>query len=161
MKWAQRWSVNDDGEMTMDDSGSWVENAYYEYLKADYAVLKADAQLVVKHLGEACADNLRLNAELTDRKDEADRLKAEVEAYKPASDEVASAFLALPAPHNQVGRVVEGIESLKAEVERLRKAGDAMELTLQADFNGCPYEPLIVSQAIHYWRTAKDSQPHA
>jgi uncharacterized protein (UPF0276 family) len=64
MKWAQRWSVNEDGEMVMDDHGSWVENAYYEYLKADYAVLKDDAQLVVKHLGEACAENARLKAEV-------------------------------------------------------------------------------------------------
>ena len=46
----------------------------------------------------------------------------------------------------------------RVKVERLRKAGDAMELTLQADFNGCPYEPLIVSQAIHYWRAAKEGK---
>jgi hypothetical protein len=64
MKWAQRWSVNEDGEMVMDDHGSWVENAYYEYLKADYAVLKDDAQLVVKHLGEACAEIAQLKAEV-------------------------------------------------------------------------------------------------
>lgn len=52
---------------------------------------------------------------------ENERLKAEVEAYRSASDEVAAAFLALPTPHNQVARVCEGIESLKAEVERLTK----------------------------------------
>jgi len=44
---------------------------------------------------------------------------------------------------------------LKAEVERLTRAGDAMEMTLQADFNGCPYEPTIVREAILYWRAAK------
>ena len=44
---------------------------------------------------------------------------------------------------------------LKAEVQRLTKAGDAMEMTLQADFNGCPYEPTIVREAMIYWRTAK------
>ena len=48
---------------------------------------------------------------------------------------------------------------LKAEVERLRKAGDAMEIALQADFNGCPYEPLVIMQAIHRWRTAKRGKP--
>jgi hypothetical protein len=46
---------------------------------------------------------------------------------------------------------------LKAEVERLTKAGDAMEMTLQADFNGCPYEPTIVCEAIIYWRNAKSA----
>jgi len=47
------------------------------------------------------------------------------------------------------------IARLKAEVERLTRAGDAMEMTLQADFNGCPYEPTIVREAIIYWRNAK------
>lgn len=46
---------------------------------------------------------------------------------------------------------------LKAEVERLTRAGDAMEMTLQADFNGCPYEPIIVREAIIYWRNAKNA----
>jgi len=47
---------------------------------------------------------------------------------------------------------------LKSEVERLTKAGDAMEMTLQADFNGCPYEPTIVREAMIYWRKAKGVQ---
>ena len=47
---------------------------------------------------------------------------------------------------------------LKDEVERLTKAGDAMEMTLQADFNGCPYEPTIVREAMIYWRKAKGVQ---
>ena len=46
---------------------------------------------------------------------------------------------------------------LKAEVERLTRAGDAMEMTLQADFNGCPYEPIIVREAMIYWRNAKNA----
>ena len=46
---------------------------------------------------------------------------------------------------------------LKTEVERLTKAGDAMKMTLQADFNGFPFEPLIVCQAIHYWQNAKNA----
>jgi hypothetical protein len=126
MKWAQRWSVNEDGEMVMDDHGSWVENAYYEYLKADYAVLKADAQLVVKHLGEACAENASLKAEV-------ERLRA------------SSFVTAVPVK----------------QYERLVKAGDAMEIALQADFNGCPYEPLVIMKAIHRWRTAKETPPNA
>jgi hypothetical protein len=48
---------------------------------------------------------------------------------------------------------------LQAEVQRLRKAGDAMEIALQADFNGCPYEPLVIMQAIRRWRTAKEGKP--
>ena len=55
----------------------------------------------------------------------------------------------------------EDYAKLKAEVERLRKAGDAMEIALQVDFNGCPYEPLVIMKAIHRWRTAKDGKPSA
>ena len=47
---------------------------------------------------------------------------------------------------------------LKAEVERLTKAGDAMAMTLQADYNGVPYEPLVVINAIIYWNAAKEGK---
>lgn len=90
-------------------------------------------------------ENKRLKAEverLTQNTDklckhgdlEIERLKAEVEAYRSASDEVAAAFLALPAPHNQVARVCEGIESLKAEVERLQDSVHAKKVAIEA---GC------------------------
>jgi hypothetical protein len=54
-------------------------------------------------------------------------------------------------------KLFEQATRLKAEVERLTKAGDAMEMTLQADFNGCPYEPIIVREAMIYWRNAKNA----
>ena len=85
MKWGQRWNINDDGVMVMSDTGSWVENAYYEYLKADNA-------------------------------------------------------------------------RLKAEVERLRKAGDELEVAFQAYTYGWPYEPLVISKAIHRWNAAKEGK---
>jgi len=50
------------------------------------------------------------------------------------------------------------IQKLKHQVQNLKAAGDAMEMTLQADFNGCPYEPMIVREAMLKWRLAK-SQP--
>ena len=49
-------------------------------------------------------------------------------------------------------------EELQAQVERLTKAGDAMAMTLQADYNGVPYEPLVVINAIIYWRAAKEGK---
>ena len=51
----------------------------------------------------------------------------------------------------------EDYARLKADVERLTRAGDAMEMTLQADFNGCPYEPIIVREAMIYWRNSKNA----
>ena len=59
----------------------------------------------------------------------------------------------MPAPRKE--SLEAEVARLKAEVERLTKAGDAMEMILQADFNGCPYEPTIVREAIIYWRNAK------
>ena len=59
--------------------------------------------------------------------------------------------------HMEICALKNKLKRLKAEVERLTKAGDAMEMSLQAEFNGCPYEPLIVCQAIHCWRNAKDA----
>jgi hypothetical protein len=49
-------------------------------------------------------------------------------------------------------------KELQAQVERLTKAGDAMAMTLQADYNGVPYEPFVVVNAIIYWRTAKEGK---
>ena len=49
MKWGQRWNINDDGVMVMSDTGSWVENAYYEYLKADNALLKAEVESLYRN----------------------------------------------------------------------------------------------------------------
>ena len=57
MKWGQRWNINDDGVMVMSDTGSWVENAYYEYLKADNAHLKAEVERLRK-AGDAMALNV-------------------------------------------------------------------------------------------------------
>ena len=48
-------------------------------LNKENARLKADAQLVVKHLGETCADNLRL--------------KSEVDRLRKAGDELAENLL--------------------------------------------------------------------
>lgn len=92
-------------------------------------------------------------------------LKAEVERLTKAHSDALADFWAIH----------KGYFDLKAEVERLRassfvtavpveqyerllKAGDAMEIALQADFNGCPYEPLVIMQAIRRWRTAKEGK---
>lgn len=157
MKWAQRWSVNEEGEMVMDDHGSWVENAYYEYLKADYVVLKSDAQLVVKHLGEACADNLRLKAELTDCKTEADRLKAEVERLKAEVQLLEGRDVVRTTA---IYGLHQTIKERDAEVERLRKAGDdlfhalaGMHLIHRGSIDTTKQKDLVK------WNAAKEGKP--
>jgi SMC interacting uncharacterized protein involved in chromosome segregation len=76
------------------------------------------------------------------------RLKAEVERL--TSD--------LQMEKENEDRLVRLHQDARNEVERLIKAGDAIEMTLQADFNGCPYEPTIVREAMIYWRNAKGVQ---
>jgi hypothetical protein len=81
------------------------------------------------------------DAEIAKLREENARLKAEVERL--------TAFTT---------RTIIPNEELQAEVERLTKAGDAMAMTLQADYNGVPYEPFVVVNAIIYWRTAKEGK---
>jgi len=51
------------------------------------------------------------------------------------------------------------IDALKAENERLRKAGDAMHLAHEANFNGYPYTQNQVEKAMKAWRAAKGVKP--
>ena len=112
-------------------------------------MVKAQAEVArLEHLVnywkvEAETDNARWLRVL----EENDRLKAEVERLNNESD-----ILQKCCEHQK-----NRIERLKAEVEQLTRAGDAMEMTLQADFNGCPYEPTIVREAMIYWRNSKNA----
>ena len=123
--------VQRDTEIHRRNTAMWKDDC--EYHHAENARLKADAQLVVKHLGEACADNLQLKAEVVELADalklasevgikvadEVTRLKAEVERLR------ASSFVtAVP---------VEQYEKLKAEVERLKAEKDQAE----CDYDNC------------------------
>ena len=62
---------------------------------------------------------------------------------------------------NQIGGLQEENARLKAEVERLRKAGDAMAFSIQfneemaQDYNG----PTIVHQSVQRWTAAKEGKP--
>ena len=62
---------------------------------------------------------------------------------------------------NYVGGLQEENARLKAEVERLRKAGDAMAFSIQfneemaQDYNG----PTIVHQSVQRWNAAKEGKP--
>ena len=112
-----------------ENTSGWVK---YE----DYARIQAEVERLTKHDDDTCPHLVVLG-----------RLEAENARFK-AEVERLTAFTT---------RTIIPNELLQAQVERLTKAGDAMELTLQADFNGCPYEPLIVRNAIIYWRNAKDA----
>lgn len=78
MKWAQRYSVNDDGEMVASDSGSWVEYAYYEYLKAEVERLRASSFVTAVPV------------------EEYEKLKAEVERLRKAGDAMLPFFIYPP-----------------------------------------------------------------
>ena len=49
--------------------------------------------------------------------------------------------------------------ALQAENERLRKAGDAMHLSHEANFKGYPYTQNQVEKAMKAWLAAKGVQP--
>ena len=81
MKWGQRWNINDDGEMVMSDTGSWVENAYYEYLKAENARLKAEVERLIK-AGDALAVVIAYELRI----DEGEELPICVQAWNAAKE---------------------------------------------------------------------------
>ena len=56
-------------------------------------------------------------------------------------------------------RLKEQVAALQAENERLRKAGDAMHLAHEANFNGYPYTQNQVEKAMKAWLAAKGVQP--
>ena len=97
-------------------------------------------------------ENTNLKVELTDCKVEADRLKAEVErltfdplTYLDDQGEWMPRHIHLAA-----------VERLQTEVERLRKAGDALERVLTSRSGS--YE---AGNASHEWQSAKNYKPKA
>jgi hypothetical protein len=108
--------------------------------------------LVVKHLGEACADNLRLKADVVELADalklasevgikvadEVTRLKAEVERLKIDA-------------YKKLSMRIE-IDKLKARIEYLTNAGDFMADAINGDYN---HELPCVKA----WNAAKEGKP--
>ena len=90
---------------------------------------------------------------------------AQIEALKQDLKEQAAAVrnsrMANIHDLNHIAGLQEENASLKAEVERLRKAGDAMAFSIQfneemaQDYNG----PTIVHQSVQRWTAAKEGKP--
>ena len=101
-----------------------------------------------------------------------EHLEAELERLDAQCQRMASEYCELAKAHSklkldyadlrfvckQLGIYEKQIRSLKAEVERLTKAGDAMAFSIQfneemsQDYNG----PTIVHQSVQRWNAAKE-----
>jgi len=88
---------------------------------------------------DAFHDNLEKKAEISELKAENARLKSEVEKWKSWAE-----------AENAEKKV------LKAEVERLRKAGDGMEEVIW--LNGCVSGMQIKERAVKAWKQAKEGK---
>ena len=101
---------------------------------------------------------------MSERLDKLKRLQAAVDAMWAAAREADDAFETLDAADLQsvIDEQDEEIARLKAEVERLRKAGDSMENELfrviLMELPGLEKED-INNQYIADWRAAKGVQP--
>lgn len=121
--------------------------------QAENARLKADAQLVVKHLDEACADNLRLKADVVEL---ADALKLASEVGIKVADEVT--------------RLKAEVERLRAssfvtavpveQYERVVKAGDDMAFHYQ-ELVRIEWGPMTshIPPSVIRWTAAKEGKP--
>jgi len=157
MKWGQRWNINDDRVMVMSDNGSWVENAYYEYLKAENARLKAEVKRLtfdpltyLDDQGEWMPRHIHLAA--------VERLKAENERLK-AMDSLKTVSLTDSTNWQAIGDYAEAKEEnarLKAENERLRKAGNEV-IHEWSSGHGTDVENF--TKALWLWITAKEGKP--
>lgn len=112
------------------------------------------AEVEVERLNEALKDEQAVSGH---RADEVTRFKAEVERL--------TAIVGADAIDREHGMCCDSASeaaALKAEVERLRKAGDAMASSIQfneemaQDYNG----PTIVHQCVQRWRAAKEGKPN-
>ena len=106
--------------------------------------------MVVKHLGEACADNLRLKADVVEL---ADALKLASEVGIKVADEVT--------------RLKAEVERLRAssfvtavpveQYERVIKAGDEMAEEIIGCYEGEGYDPAD-SETLPKWNAAKEGK---
>ena len=99
---------------------------------ADQAVAACDAEIA-----KLREENARLKADVNEL---ADGLKLACEAGIKMADEVTR---------------------LKAEVERLTKAGDAMRIGHEAQLNGYPYPAKMIDKSLDGWNAAKEGKGHA
>ena len=98
---------------------------------------------MMKRIGE-------LNAEVKYLQDKVERLTAEVSYDKRVQlhvDKLAAEFTQWE------------VERLKAEVERLRKAGDAMAQEIIGCYRAEGYDPAD-SESLRAWRAAKEGRPN-
>jgi len=89
----------------------------------------------------------------------ANALDGDLETRKRALDGIEKLFLASEdCLVEMISNGVKEIKRLKAENERLRKAGDAMHLAHEANFKGHPYTQNQVEKAMKAWLAAKGVQ---
>jgi cell division protein FtsB len=154
--------------------GEWVKWEDYARLKAEVESVRQVAQDNKTETEATRIENARLKAEverltfdpLTYLDDQGEwmprhihlatveRLKAEVDALMTNP---TSRLLRAKQAENAVLAIEN--DSLQAEVERLRKAGDAVSLCLEAYWKGKPYDVSITIKCFDAWNAAKDGKP--
>jgi predicted RNase H-like nuclease (RuvC/YqgF family) len=138
-----------DAKMEAFEDGEFVRHA-------DYAALQAENERLRKYwkaTGEGVNRYVGKSIELEDK---VAALHAENEGLQ---NELHDAFEDIEREMRKVRDLNEAGLKLQAENERLRKAGDAMHLAHEANFNGYPYTQNQVEKAMKAWLAAKGVQP--
>ena len=119
----------------------YVKYEDYARLKAELRSRAIDSLSDIGQLGEQSAEIAHLKSELAMEKENEDRI---VRLWQQANNEVHG-------QRSQIAALIDNQTSLKAEVERLRKAGDAMERSLAFEYPDSP--------KVKDWNAAKEGKP--
>jgi hypothetical protein len=159
IKWAQRYSLNDENQMSKDELGMWVEYAYYSYVQNELAHLKSENLLIReesdRHFGlwvESQAENARLKAEV-------ERLTEVIKAQAKGLDEKFGREGGQPSlSDSPTWQAIGAYAELKEDYARLKAEADQMATILsdllQSDFIACSISRGVIKSTLNKWNAA-------
>ena len=134
-------------QMLRDPLGDWVGLADYARLKADVERLEAIQSIDIIAIDQLKAEVERLTSDLQMEKENEDRI---VRLHQKANNDVYGL-------QTQVAALIDDQTRLKAEVERLTKAGDALNEQVMASGSAFGFSG-DDQKAIAQWNAAKEGQ---
>ena len=146
--------ANNQAQLTLGGGILAVDPAGPLVMYDDYAELRMERIHDLNQIGGLQEENARLTAELAKCEEHNEAL---CERMQDLNSEVFTASCTNARLHAKFANSELENASLKAEVERLRKAGDGMEEVIW--LTGCVSGMEIKERAVKAWKQAKEGKP--